>query len=248
MAGVGGMTWSEDTLRALPRQDGVRLRGLEMTRLETFTDAAFAFAATMLVISLSGIPDSVHDLKIALRGVPAFMASFATIAAFWHAHRRWSRRYGLEDGPATLLSLALIFVMLVYVYPLKMVFAAFFELVSGGRLPAGFSVDAGELPDLFIVYGIGFCALTGLIGLLYMRALKAADRLALDAVERIKTREEVSSFGVLAATGLVSALAAWKLPAGLGNWAGFIYATLGVSLPAMSARYRKRVERLDTGD
>lgn len=33
-----------------PRLSGFRLRGLEMARLETFIDAAFAFAITMLVI------------------------------------------------------------------------------------------------------------------------------------------------------------------------------------------------------
>jgi hypothetical protein len=34
-------------LDSLPRRRGFRLRGIQMTRLETFTDAAFAFAVTM---------------------------------------------------------------------------------------------------------------------------------------------------------------------------------------------------------
>ena len=34
----------EDALRKLPAKDGFRLRGMDMTRTETFTDAAFAFA------------------------------------------------------------------------------------------------------------------------------------------------------------------------------------------------------------
>jgi len=38
-------------LDALPRLNGFRLRGIAMTRLETFIDAAFAFAITMLVIA-----------------------------------------------------------------------------------------------------------------------------------------------------------------------------------------------------
>ena len=36
-------TWSEQTLSSLPEAHGFRLRGAEMTRLETFIDAAFAF-------------------------------------------------------------------------------------------------------------------------------------------------------------------------------------------------------------
>ena len=38
-------------LDGLPRLNGFRLRGMQMTRLETFIDAAFAFAISMLVIA-----------------------------------------------------------------------------------------------------------------------------------------------------------------------------------------------------
>ncbi len=38
-------TWTEEQLAALPVRNGVRQRGRDMTRLETFCDAAFAFAA-----------------------------------------------------------------------------------------------------------------------------------------------------------------------------------------------------------
>lgn len=41
-------------LDALPRLNGFRLRGLAMTRLEAFVDAAFAFAVRMLVIAGPG--------------------------------------------------------------------------------------------------------------------------------------------------------------------------------------------------
>ena len=49
-------------LDALPRRDGFRLRGMEMTRLETFIDAAFAFAISMLVIAGSQMPDDIDAL------------------------------------------------------------------------------------------------------------------------------------------------------------------------------------------
>ncbi|MGB9155391.1 MAG: hypothetical protein WCB20_02790, partial [Chthoniobacterales bacterium] len=44
-------------LDALPRRGGFRLRGLEMTRLESFVDAAFAFAVSLLVIAGQQVPD-----------------------------------------------------------------------------------------------------------------------------------------------------------------------------------------------
>jgi len=141
--------WTDAELRGLRTDRGFRLRGLEMTRLEAFIDAAFAFATTMLIISQSGIPSSVAELTDALKDVPAFLTSFATIASFWYAHRSWSRRYGLEDTPAVLISLALVFVMLIFVFPLKMAYSALFAWITAGFLPTSFALRGGaDLPDL----------------------------------------------------------------------------------------------------
>lgn len=64
-----------------PRLDGFRLRGLEMTRLKAFVDAAaFAFAVTMLIIAGQQLPDDAAALLKALQDVPAFAASIATAA------------------------------------------------------------------------------------------------------------------------------------------------------------------------
>ena len=56
-------------LNALPRLGGFRLRGVAMTRLETFVDAAFAFAITMLVIATQQIPDDIETLLAAFKNV-----------------------------------------------------------------------------------------------------------------------------------------------------------------------------------
>src|SRR4051812_50009146 len=64
-------------LDELPRLRGFRLRGLEMTRLETFIDAAFAFAVTMMVIATDRVPDDISGLLDAFKNVPAFVASVA---------------------------------------------------------------------------------------------------------------------------------------------------------------------------
>jgi hypothetical protein len=49
---------------------GFRIRGADMTRVETFTDAAFAFAVSLLVISSDAVPTSFDQLTDALLGVP----------------------------------------------------------------------------------------------------------------------------------------------------------------------------------
>jgi uncharacterized membrane protein len=233
--------WTEQELGRLPAKNGFRLRGEEMTRLETFCDAAFAFAVTLLVISIDGIPRSYAELLAALKGIPTFAASFATITSFWVAHRRWSRRYGLEDGWSTLISLILVFVMLVFVYPLKMVFSALFAWISGGRLPTEFVLRKGsELQGIFRIYGLGFMTMTGTLALLYRRALSAGRSLRLNEYERVLTREEITEFSIMAATGLASALFAWLMPPRIALFAGFIYATLLFTMPAAALLYSRR--------
>ena len=118
------MEYTEEELKKLLEKKGFRLRGLNMTRLETFIDAAFAFAITILVVSVGDIPKNHAELITALKGVPAFGASFTLMMFFWTGHRRWNRYYGLEDGPSIFISLTMIFVMLVYVYPLKLMFSS----------------------------------------------------------------------------------------------------------------------------
>ena len=49
------------------RPDGFRERGANVTRFEAFVDAAFAFAVTLLVISLDGMPASISELMDALK-------------------------------------------------------------------------------------------------------------------------------------------------------------------------------------
>ena len=53
---------SPQFLATCRRNNGRLLRGEQMTRIETFVDAAFAFAFTMLVISIDQIPRSPAEL------------------------------------------------------------------------------------------------------------------------------------------------------------------------------------------
>src|SRR3954468_11492821 len=91
-----------------------RWRGGEITRLEGFSDAVFAFAVTLLVVSLE-VPKTFHELMEAMRGFAAFGICFALLADVWFNHYRFFRRYGLQNPWAVFLNCVLLF----YVYPLK---------------------------------------------------------------------------------------------------------------------------------
>ena len=96
-------------------KEGFLLRGEEVSRIEAFVDASFAFAMTLLVIFYNDLPDTVTELRQALLRVPTFVVCFVLLAMFWLGHNRWSRRFGIENAYTTALSLALVLVVLVCV-------------------------------------------------------------------------------------------------------------------------------------
>src|SRR3979411_1875207 len=90
----------------------------EVSRIEGFSDAVFAFAVTLLVVSLE-VPRTFNELWSAMRGFLAFAICFALLFQVWWRHHTYFRRYGLEDTVTKALTGVLLFVVLFYVYPLK---------------------------------------------------------------------------------------------------------------------------------
>ncbi len=231
-------------LDALPRLRGFRLRGLEMTRLESFVDAAFAFAVTMLVIAGQQVPDNVETLLKAFREVPTFAASIFVLGIFWHGHWLWSRRYGLEDIISIWISWTLIFTILIYVYPLKVVFGGMFYYLSNGELGQPFAVKTlvhGRA--LFAVYAVGFIALVIEILLLNFRAWKLREPLRLDEQEQALTRAQLTGWSIPLAVGVISLLFSLFLPPHYLDWSGWVYFSLPI-LIRLQRWLRRRQQRL----
>ena len=102
-------------------EEDFRWRGEDVSRIEGFSDAVFAFAVTLLVVSLE-VPKTFDELLATMRGFFAFAICFALLLAVWYDHYKFFRRYGLMDTPTRWLNSALLFLMLLYVYPLKFLF------------------------------------------------------------------------------------------------------------------------------
>jgi hypothetical protein len=234
-------------LSTLPVKQGFRLRGESVSRLETLVDAAFAFSLSMLVISIGAMPKDVDEMFAALHRVPTFAASFFIIVMFWYGHYRWSRRYGIEDGRTTLLSLVFVFVMLIYVYPLRMIMSGAMYFMTGGWVPQEMMPEGVasrfDMQDCFIVYGAGFAALSAILYGLNRHALRQANELELDALERHLTREEAGGALIWTGVGCLSIVLALCLHGTrnmvLGTLPGFSYGLLGV----FGGIHRRRMDR-----
>lgn len=190
------------------------------SRLDNFIDAAFAFAVTLLVIGGSEAPTDYAMLSAAVAEVPAFAIGFAIIAMFWFAHVRWRGYRGEGDWLSVLLSVLLVFLVLIYVQPLRAMARSFSTFLGGGGTPF-----VGDLGDLFFIYGLGFVAMTATTAALFREARRNP---VLDEESRHAVRGETRIWLILTMTGLVSVLLslfeATKVAAPVA------YATLPVSI------------------
>ena len=197
------------------------------SRLDNFTDAAFAFAVTLLVIGGNESPTNHSMLAGAVAEVPAFAIGFAIIAMFWFAHLRWRRCRGDGDWLSAVLTVLLVFLVLVYVQPMRAMARSLSTFLGGSGQPF-----EGDLGDLFLVYGAGFVAMAAATAALFAEAQRNP---ALASAERKAVRGEMLIWLILLATGLVSILlAAFDATEKI---APLLYATLPISIGLFVWRY-----------
>ena len=189
------------------------------SRLDNFTDAAFAFAVSLMVIGGAGAPENFDALVGALSDLPAFAFGFAVMAMFWMSHVRWRMVRGEGDWLSILLTLILIFLTLVYVQPLRAMAGATGLWFTGhGRM------FGGSLAGLFAVYGTGFVAMSLTMAALWSEPLRDP---GLTSEGRGNARGERGIWLILAGTGLASILMSMT---GYGKWAAMLYATLPLTI------------------
>ncbi|HYC68371.1 TMEM175 family protein [Brevundimonas sp.] len=215
----------------------------EAKRLDAFVDAAFAFAVSLLIIAGGEPLRSFDDLLRALARIPAFLAGFALIILFWLAHRAWSALGPRRDGRATLLSLAVVFSVLVFVFPLRLLTESAVHFMSGGLLPGGDLIASfGQLGWIYAIYGLGFSTLALLYALLFRHAetgLEAGDP------RRIEANSWTRTWLLAAATGVGSSALALTPLLRAAPWApGVTYWLIPFGVWAFAVMDRRRAGRL----
>ncbi len=240
---------SQEFIASCRREDGKVIRGDNMTRIETFVDAAFAFAFTMLVISIDEIPQSPAELFELSKDIPAFLLSAAILGSIWLSHSNWSRVFGLQDKVTVHLSLALVMLVLVFVYPIKLMLQAtvlYFaiavfdiQLLNTGLFDNPGWAD-NEVADLFIYVALGLMALSAIIVGFYQNALRFRSQLHLNEHEQNYCFNLTLSWVVVAGTAVVSLIAANFYDAERIARAGLIYFSLFVTIPLVHRLFGKR--------
>ena len=197
----------------------------DSTRLETFSDAVFAFSATLLVVSLE-VPESFPDLIDDLRGFVAFGLRFAALLMLWSVHHAYFRRYPLADGLNIILNACLLFVILFYVYPLKFMSEGLVSTIMGDPANMGMrSVD--DLALMFILYSAGFVAIFFFVALMYWHAYHKSAHLKLTLIQKKEAAFFTRHYMILAGVGVLSIITAiLKIGIHFGG-PGHIYMILG---------------------
>ena len=229
------------------KHKGFRWRNAsEISRIEGFSDAVFAFAVTLLVVSLE-VPKTFDELMAGMHEFLPFAAAFSILFIIWLEQYRWFRQYGLQDGPSLWLNAALLFVVLFFTYPLKFLFTWLFSAWTGGagmvHLPNGATVPMvpnGQQSTLMEIYGLGYLAVFLVLFLLHWRAWRLREELELTPLEKFITkgsmRQQALQMGIAVAS---VGLAVGGQPA----WAGLVYVAIGPVMTVNGMIMGKRQRR-----
>lgn len=240
------------------RSGEFRWRGHEITRIEGLSDAVFAFAVTLLVVSLE-VPKTFTELAETMHGFGAFLVSFLLLFAVWFNQYKFFRRYGLQDTTTVLLNAALLFVILFYVYPLKFLFSFLIDRFTGGhgevRLPNGnvapMIENWDQMASLMVIFNLGYLAVFGVFVLLFWHAYRKRADLELNELERFDTRESIQEGALNCGIALVSLLIVVIGGAARAGLAGMAYMLTPVVMTLngmIMGKRRRRLAKSTTGE
>lgn len=184
------------------------------SRLESFSDAVFAFAATLLIVSLE-VPENFEVLKNHLKGFISFGISFFALALIWKTHVNYFNRTSKIDNLIIALNMAFLFVVLYFVYPLKFLINLWF---------GGTAMTPTDISELFMLYGAGFVLLFLVLTLMYYRSYKIEGPFTSKSELLLYTRH----FAIFVLVGIISVILA-KAQIGIRyGLPGFVFGIIGL--------------------
>ncbi|MDN4165058.1 TMEM175 family protein [Cytophagales bacterium LB-30] len=200
-----------------------RNRGEGQTRIEAFSDAIFALAITLLLIS-SKAPQNFQELKQFTNEIIPFAICLVLLTLIWWEHFVFFIRYGFKNRRIVVYNTLLLFIVLFYVYPLKFL-TKYISLLFGGIFHRPLwqktmeMAGVRDVPYLMIIYGLGAAAIFLVLALMYHYAYKQREALELNAIETFDTKTSIKTNILMASIPLISCLLAFL--SRNTSWAGF---------------------------
>ena len=216
-------------------KEGTRWRGHEVQRIEAFTDAVFAFAITLLAVSLE-VPKSFDELLETMKGFVGFALTFGILFLFWYRQYVFFRKYGIDDRPIIVLNGVLLFSVLFFIYPFKFMSYLIVTMVFDfGDESLHRIINIDKMPELLSLYFFGIGLMNGTLGLMYRHALKYRLHLQLNEVEETEATKQYL-IGMLSITAFALAIVLlFILPPHLSS-----FSVLPVFVLAIMIRVMKR--------
>ncbi len=145
----------------------------------------------------------------------SFAVSFLGLILIWKVHYNFFRRIEKIDNWIIALNMALLFVILFFVYPLK--------FLSNLTIGKGIIKSMQDLSELFQLYGLGFTLVFFFISLMYFYASRNKPEI----INRAEMIYYFRHFGIFVIVGIISIILA-RLNLGMSfGLPGFAFFLLG---------------------
>lgn len=223
-----------------PIENGFRMRGARISRIDVFSDVALGFALVLQAVSLA-IPKSFTDLRDPDPSLITSLVCFLMLVGAWYSQYVFFRRYGLHDQLTVILNAALIFQILFCAYPLKFLYTSIFRYLVRNDFSPRFAA-AVQINGMLVLYALGFTTVFMLIAGLYWNGWRHREWLLLNGVERLLTVFSIVDALGVSAIGLIACLAALVLAPKWALYSAVVY-ILVIPWKALNTLYFGRKAR-----
>lgn len=227
------------------KANSIEWRSHEPSRIETFSDAVFAFALTLIIVSIE-VPKSFDELMETMKGTISFGVCFALLFQIWNNQNIYFRRYALNDFYTIMVNAVLLFVVLIYTYPLKFLSMLLFSFSDGMYTKNGHEfpmMRTGQTQPLMLIYGAGFFVIYLLFYLMYRHAAKNAAQIGLNERELFDTKTITGINFICMCICVVVMLIGVIFPV-LAGVSGFLYCSIPLAYTVWFARRGKKSRML----